>query len=786
MLENCTTIDSCESLLLDQVPKVGLLGQIPLTNNDFEMLCSFILEEFPYSNESSFQENIIQYPASVSCYLVLKGIFNYTEGSYWNSIREEIKDLSPSKNTLLGNLFLNFIDRNKLFHAEIPRSKKYITPILMHGIIPQEQVDEYFEKIIYPLVTKELIRPTDAIELSYWLEENRSLEREEEYLSGIDENLESLINEIPFLEPVDSDDIEKDIENLNQQITLIRNQLDVLNKPDDLIEKLTEIENDIDTVEKLEENLLSFKRKQEVSSSRIKTIQQSILKDPLYSVCSEEIPPFDTLLTLAETGLIDHLQSIAETGNTEEQDQLKSFLQAFSIALKDKKIVLSDEAMEKYLALISLCMVQFSGDEDDELFDITAAHAYGANAFNNLEIHSLDTNLNQIFYPETSGNIILLRIQSLYDIEDPSSFLHFNKETEMGDYLLAHMIIGSFSEGSTSSRELSPFQTPTANYERVFDSLALYEQEDSASLFCFDAETEMGDYLLAHTFALALNTPESHQIFRPDTHHQSNSEIYNRINSLYQIENEAIADEFHSDKSESLIDQSQKNSDLGKIAESISAQMRKEQKNNQPKEPAVKKQNIPRSPSLTLDTINKVRDAFLAKKSDTADFTDKHIQKHSVSGSDESTGKIDFGMQKIALERQPNPVKEENHSEFTFIQETEKETIREPENNPESFTEIKTNNGSNNRFSDPADSSEDHSQQGVSKTNLIQSSESKEKTNFPELLETYGHNNLTKESPVSPLQQPQISLTDETTMPIQLKKKPFLIRLIIKIFKKSK
>jgi len=68
MLEDCTTIDLCESLLLDQVKTVNLMGQIPLTNNDFEKICTYISKEFSYSDNSSFEEEIVQYPATLSCY----------------------------------------------------------------------------------------------------------------------------------------------------------------------------------------------------------------------------------------------------------------------------------------------------------------------------------------------------------------------------------------------------------------------------------------------------------------------------------------------------------------------------------------------------------------------------------------------------------------------------------------------------------------------------------------------------------------------------------------------
>jgi len=728
MLEDCSTIDLCESLLLDQVKTVNLMGQIPLTNNDFEKICTYISKEFSYSDNSSFEEEIVQYPATLSCYLVWKGIFNYSEGSYWNSVNEEIKNFTTPKSTLLGKTFLRFIDSNNLFHVEIPRSKKYITPILMHGIIPQDQVNEYFEKIIYPLVTKELVCPTDTVELSYWLEENRNLERKEEHIHAISERLETLLNETLDIELTDQDSIDKNIEELDQQITLLTDQLNALNRPDAQVKKLRRIENDIETVERLEKDLLSLEEKNEITLNRIQTIINSLQIDPVCSAWSEETSSLGSVTSFAENALMDYLQYIAEKGNPEEQKKLNTFLLTFSGALNDNTITLSDEAMEKYHSLMSFCNVLFSEECDDEIMDISAAHVYGTAGVSHQGIYQSDETSDQSDYPETSGNEKLLRIESLYECEDPSSDL------------------------------------------------------------TFDPETEMGDYLLSHIYASSFKAPDMDQASKPDSKKQSDySEIYNKIHSLYNIENEVPKDFSHSDKSEDLEYLPQKKSDLGRIIELVRVQMIKDNQKAISKELPEQEQKIHSSSSPTSDIILKVRDEFIKKNSDKTVSTDRDIQPHSAPEYPGSTGTIDFGLQKNTIKWNISPSNEQDCSELmdNNHQDTDNEILSQHENSSEKGEELKNNTESNNKYSDSADSSQHHLNQRIFEIDQIQTSAFKDKTNPTNQSEMHEQYNQIKDPLAPHLQQSAISLVDDPKIPENLKRKPFFIRLIRKFFRKS-
>ena len=430
MLENCATIDSCEALLSEQVHLFGLLGQIPFTNNDFEMLCTFVSKEFSFSTNGEFESEIVNYPATLSCYLVLRGIFNYSEGAYWKSIHDDIKEFNTAKSQLLGKAFLRFIERNKLFYVEIPKSLKYVTPILMHGIIPQEQVQEYFDKVIYPLVTRELICPTDTIEIADWLNENRTLQKNEERVRVLSKDLETQLAEFPDTnsESEDPETVAAEIDALDRQITLLSNELQTLDTSNDQFEKYQTIKRDIAEAKILETDLTLLEQKKEDVSSRIQTLSQSYEENIFCLLSADKLPDFDTITAYAESELIDHLTSIAETGSPEEKDKLIEFIHSLSEGITNNSIQLSNTAMEKYQTLLSFTMSNLPEADDYEISDIPAAHVNSTSVLSNRESYQSELAFSHSDAAEIPEGAFH-DIQSLYEIEETISDIEVETET---------------------------------------------------------------------------------------------------------------------------------------------------------------------------------------------------------------------------------------------------------------------------------------------------------------------------------------------------------------------
>jgi len=414
MLENCATIDSCESTLLEQIQHVNLLGQIPFTNDDYKILCNYVDEQLSFLPNFYYQIEASHYPATLSCYLVLKGIFNYSEGAYWNSVKEDIKEFNQTKRTLLGKTFLNFIEKNGLFHVDIPRSQKFLTPILMHGIIPQELVGEYFNKIIYPLATRELVCPTDKVELSNWLEENRT----RELFKESHEEMETILRDIPDGELDDNYDIEAEIKEVDQQIDILSDELQSLEVPPDLKEKYQDLEDGIAKLKSIETELSASHRKKEEISERIRRLSSSYEQNIFCSQDPKTIPPPDIITSIAESELIDYLRYIAETGDPDEKGELVKFATNLSDGIQNHSISLSDEAMDRYQTLISVSMPNLLFGEEYEIRDISEAHVHGISPLPDQDFPPFELPTSD---PDTAGINLdgsFHNIESLYGIED--------------------------------------------------------------------------------------------------------------------------------------------------------------------------------------------------------------------------------------------------------------------------------------------------------------------------------------------------------------------------------
>lgn len=783
MLEECTTIGSCESLLLNQVRDIGLLGQIPLTDKDFNKICAFISDEFPYSRRNTFERDITHYPATISCYLVWKGIFNYIEGSYWNSIDEEIKFNNPSRNAMLGKLFLEFIERHNLYNVEIPRSKKYLTPILMHGIIPQEQVQEYFEKIIYPLVTKELICPTDKIELSYWLEENRNLEIEEENANLISENLEKLTNATEIIKPIDLEILDNNIEILNQKIVQLSDELNSLNEPEVQKADIPDIKNDIQTVEKLKQDLILLGKKKEIISNHI---QNKI--NPIDSTFSEDIIYVDYIKSYAGNALVEYLQNVAETVNLEEKDDLLKFLISFSAAVNENRIQLPDEIMKKYDELVSQCIVRFSDDENDEIFDITAAHVYG-----NADIKQPDSHLplfpsSQSDYNENNGYLAFLKIDSLYNIENFPSFFKFDAETEMGEYLLAHIFANQNYGDNSNYREDSAKKYLTSDLVRIFDSLALYQQEEEPSINSFETEFKLVDTQKSQIPAVPCIGEAINQVFAPEIKKiQSNQGICNDNSSLCDIKNEELSDPLPSELSKNPMELPKPEIDLSKIVESILVQKINNQKNILVKENIVENPILSGHQSLTPENITKVCNGFIEKKSHQITFSENVIHTDSLKKSPHNTKSTEFPVNKNKI-YSFTPFKEQNYSIKIdpIIPRTKKEPVQQDKTHFNIYEDVKINPESDKKILGSIDTKESLIEDDIFEINPLKTSVNNDQKNTINDSEVYIIHNNALNKPPQKIDYISSSLADDSKIKVKSKKKFSIIKLITRLFKKIK
>ncbi|MCK4339861.1 MAG: hypothetical protein KAW87_07750, partial [Candidatus Cloacimonetes bacterium] len=113
----------------------------------------------------------------MACFLVWKGIFNYRDGDYWSAVKA-IGLPYPNWQVKWGEIFIDFLESNGLPSFDIKDAHRYVTPILIHGMIPNSCLDEYFEKILFPMVNRELADSADHKEISFLLGTRRGDNKE--------------------------------------------------------------------------------------------------------------------------------------------------------------------------------------------------------------------------------------------------------------------------------------------------------------------------------------------------------------------------------------------------------------------------------------------------------------------------------------------------------------------------------------------------------------------------------------------------------------------------------
>ncbi|RLF51458.1 MAG: hypothetical protein DRN19_02785 [Thermoplasmata archaeon] len=179
MIEECKDILECENRLSSVIPKISLLGKIPLSSEEVDKLVSFIKEQFSDNIQEGTKFVKTKTPSCFAYFLVWKGIFDYRAGDYWSGFREFAGLSDPNWQAKWGKIFINFLESNGLSCFDnIKGAHRYVTPILMHGMIPNSCLDEYFEKILLPMVKQDLTDPTDRNEISFLLKIRREDDNE--------------------------------------------------------------------------------------------------------------------------------------------------------------------------------------------------------------------------------------------------------------------------------------------------------------------------------------------------------------------------------------------------------------------------------------------------------------------------------------------------------------------------------------------------------------------------------------------------------------------------------
>ena len=170
MIEDCSNLLQCEARLSEEIHNVDLLGQIALSPEDLDHLGTLIRQRISPNISEGTRFLGREAPTCLTCFLVWTGIVGYRDGDYWSAVREStglVED--PNWERRWGQIFLDFLETNDLPRFDIEGGLTYVTPILTHGGIPNSCLSEYFEKVLLPLIQRDLIDPTDLEEIIHEL-----------------------------------------------------------------------------------------------------------------------------------------------------------------------------------------------------------------------------------------------------------------------------------------------------------------------------------------------------------------------------------------------------------------------------------------------------------------------------------------------------------------------------------------------------------------------------------------------------------------------------------------
>ncbi len=156
MLENCREVHEVENKLVEVLTeqKPSLICELPLTEEDTCLLKRVVsnhaLAAVGSTTSSVKIEDVA--PLAFSCYLVVMGVENYDEGTFWKAIEKALGRSGPQWQKRWGEVFLDTLKKNHLSVFYFQGAHKYVSQILAHGGIPDSCLQDFFEKLLWPTV----------------------------------------------------------------------------------------------------------------------------------------------------------------------------------------------------------------------------------------------------------------------------------------------------------------------------------------------------------------------------------------------------------------------------------------------------------------------------------------------------------------------------------------------------------------------------------------------------------------------------------------------------------
>lgn len=145
-------LESWEKRLRQEVGEGDLLlGELAYTQEDLEELGGLLYRTIFYrvQRRATIDSKLYQvsefWPLAFALYLVLEGIHHYgDEGLFWHGPKQRLK-IKDNHTAKCGQCFLQILAEYDLPTFEQSRGLRYVTPILLHGGIPNHHLEEFLD-----------------------------------------------------------------------------------------------------------------------------------------------------------------------------------------------------------------------------------------------------------------------------------------------------------------------------------------------------------------------------------------------------------------------------------------------------------------------------------------------------------------------------------------------------------------------------------------------------------------------------------------------------------------
>lgn len=209
MLEECTDLTACEIILSEAVKKIHLLGEIPLSDKDIEILSDLVHQKIipNFSRGTGYLK--LKTPISLACFLVVMGRFYDKDAGYWPIVEQKIGPIDLNWKVKWGKFFIKFLHDYNLSKFDEEEGLAYVTPILSHVCIPDSCLTEYFDRILSPLINRDLLHPLDRQEIIHDLKSKRKINENRIALDKQKNEYDNLIKELQREQKILKNSIEK-------------------------------------------------------------------------------------------------------------------------------------------------------------------------------------------------------------------------------------------------------------------------------------------------------------------------------------------------------------------------------------------------------------------------------------------------------------------------------------------------------------------------------------------------------------------------------------------------